>query len=251
MALQGAAVSAEDRRQAEIAAAVEGNQLVGAGDTVLVHSKDAPEEGRATLAPKDLDPSEALEFAAEMAADMETGDYIDSGGKIWPARSFVIAEVLRRMGYGATYVANARHPRWWPRGGTSAFRKYVAWKVSMRAVSYQRGYKEAAPLLESLFLMSVAEAGRRLATEPEKLEMREINDLVTKLAHSFAKANMPTPGIGMPISGGGADAFVQITAAFKNLPAGPARERVEAIMRDILHRGTDAIDAAKRDEGAA
>jgi hypothetical protein len=78
---------------------------------------------------------QALEYAAELAADMETGCYVPEGAmEPSPVRRFVIAEILRRMGYSEWYVRAARRPAWWPDGGTQAFKSYMEWKIRERAL---------------------------------------------------------------------------------------------------------------------
>src|SRR3954447_11121395 len=80
-----------------------------------------------------LSKSDCLEYAAELAADMETGYYVPEGEtQPSPEHRFVIAEILRRMGYSDWYVRAARRPAWWPQGGTQAFKNYVEWKIRER-----------------------------------------------------------------------------------------------------------------------
>ncbi len=78
--------------------------------------------------------------AVEIAADMETGRYVDPGGYEWPARPFVVAQILRHMGYRG-YTAEQHHlPVWWPgprgdgsyRSRTRTMRRLVLLKIALR-----------------------------------------------------------------------------------------------------------------------
>jgi hypothetical protein len=186
-----------------------------------------------------------LDFAAEMAADMKTGVYEEASGVTWTPRAYVMTEIMRRMGYGPHRVRSGYRPSWWPKGGAHAFEEYVEWIIARRRMQGNVRFAQVKPLLEAILGMTTIELGRRLILEPESVDFRDLTDLHTKTARLFVDRGVIPPGSGgTTISPDGADAFVQITAAFKNLPEGPAREQVRALVSGLMGKAELAVEAA-------
>ena len=206
--------------------------------TVLeVDEKPEPIDPRKGPLFRRLSERDCLEYAAEMAADMETGYYLALGAsEPWPSgRRFVISEILRRMGYGPRYVANAQRPRWWPEGGTSAFRGYVQWKVETRAMLGKVAYERLVPYLEAATFRGYAELVRRVTMEPEKIPFRDLAQFVLRGADAVkGQGNNPLDGNG--ISAQGSITMERITVALKNVGDLTARARIMALLESETAR---------------
>jgi hypothetical protein len=186
---------------------------------------------------------DAREQASEIAADMETGYYIDANKEQWVAKPFVIGEMLRSMGYSPTKIEKARYPTWWP--GTNAFRKLVDWKIVLRQfrdIDARRGGNPVGPLIS----MAVATMGERLCLDPESVPSRDIVDLISKLSRLYrvvAKdGEEEHPSLDDP-SGEGTVVYEQIQRVIMRTPPGPARERLEARYRANVVAAQKAIPA--------
>jgi hypothetical protein len=190
------------------------------------------DEGR-----RDLD-TLRREEAADIAADMEMGYYVPASGEQWPVRPFVVAEVLRRMGYGKWTIANNVHPRWWP--GREVFRRVVAWKVAVRRMQSQVDFANKNAWAGPIVGLAVEEMGRRLAANPEKVSDRDITDLITKMTRLFVEGR---PGSAPPAGAAlaaGAARFTRTTEVFELID--DPRER-EKMVRDY-ERSLDEARAA-------
>jgi hypothetical protein len=179
-----------------------------------------------------LSKMDCLEFAAELAADMETGYYIPEGAtEPWPKRRFNIAEILRRMGYGATYVENARRPAWWPEGGTQAFKGYVEWKVRERAMLGRVTFEKLAPFLEALTVAGFAEMARRIKLDPKSVPFRDLAQFTMRVMDAIRGQADPWKG---EMSPGGADAYQRISQAIDAVGDDTARKAIEALLDATL-----------------
>ena len=179
---------------------------------------------------KKRDASDLRETASEIAADMETGYYVDKNGEQWTARSFVIAEMLRTMGYSDQRISKGKYPAWWP--GTSAFRKFVDWKIALRQFRDRSAVNGINPVFGPLISMGVAEMGRRLAVDPESVPSRDIVDLISKLSRLYVQLPQGD-GPQSPADGAasGTVVFENIQRVIMSTPPGPTRERLEARLR--------------------
>jgi hypothetical protein len=179
-----------------------------------------------------LSKMDCLEYAAELAADMETGYYIPEGStEAWPRRRFNIAEILRRMGYGTTYVLNARRPAWWPDGGTQAFKGYVEWKVRERAMLGKVTYDKLVPFLEAVTFSGFAEMARRIHLEPEKIPFRDLAQFTMRGVDAIKGQADLWKG---EMSPDGADAYVRIAKALDGVGDPTARAALEAMLGTAL-----------------
>jgi hypothetical protein len=203
----------------------------GALTVLEVDEKPEPIDPRKGPLFRRLSDRDCLEYAAEMAADMESGYYLPLGATApWPAgKRFIISEILRRMGYGLRYVSNAQRPRWWPEGGTAAFRGYVQWKVETRAMLGKVAYERLVPYLEAATFRGYAELVRRVTMEPEKIPFRDLSQFVLRGADAVrGRGNDPLDGNGM--SAQGSITMERITFALKNVGDATARARIMALL---------------------
>lgn len=188
---------------------------------------------------KRLAKKDCLEYAAELAADMETGYYVPAGQEMpWPARRFVVREILRRMGYAVT--ADKGRPSWWPEGGTQAFRSYVEWKVRERQMIGRITWDKIEPFIEAGTFRGYAEIMRRLSMEPEKIPFRDLAQFVNGgISHIKGRAD--------PLSGAmtddGATAYDAIGKAIDGVGDETARKQIAALIEGVL---TAARDRARK-----
>jgi hypothetical protein len=182
--------------------------------------------------------------AVDLAADMEMGYYVDESGAQWPAKPFVIAEVLLRMGYGSWYVKNGRRPRWW--NSVEEFRKVVYWKVAVRRMQAEIDLANQHAWAGPLIGLAVEEMGQRLADAPEKVNDRDLAELIVKLTRILSAGrpggmgNTP-PAAPLPE---GTMRLTETTRTIDLLPAGPARERAIADMAAIAEEIRASVPAA-------
>lgn len=179
--------------------------------------------------------------ASEFAADMEMGYYLTAQHEQWSPRPFVIAELLRRMGYGRWFIENGRRPSWWP--GTDAFRKIVAWKVAVRRMQSQLDLGNRNAWAGPLVAMAVEEMGRRLARSPEKISDRDVADFIVRLTKIF-KDSAPSGGPVMPTAPAASGVRFRLTReTIELLPEGPARDKAVRDLDAILAEARTAITA--------
>jgi hypothetical protein len=184
------------------------------------------------------------EEASDFAADMELGYYQTQQHEQWEPRPFVIAELLRRMGYGEWTIKNGRRPRWWP--GNDAFRKLVAWKVAVRRMQTQLDLGNRNAWAGPLVAMAVEEMGHRLARNPEKITDATIADLIVRLTKIF-KDSAPSGGPTAPAAPSAsipAGSRFRITReTIEMLPEGPTRDKAIRDLDAVLSEARVAIAA--------
>lgn len=205
------------------------------------------EQRKAARAAKRKDDARSLDAvrrdeASEYAADMEMGLYQTVHHEQWEPRPFVIAEVMRRMGYGEWTIRNGRRPRWWP--GTDPFRKLVSWKVAVRRMQSQLDLGNRNAWAGPLVAMAVEEMGHRLAHDPDKITDATLADLIVRLTKIFkdsAPSGGPTPAA--PAPAGSGVRFRLTRETIELLPEGPARDKAIRDLDAILGEARVAIAA--------
>lgn len=150
-------------------------------------------------------------WAVEIAADMEQGYYVDLEGHQWERRPFVIAQILRQMGYTESVsVKPAARPQWWP--GTTALRRMVALKVMLHEVQAKSG-SSGMPWLDPMLAM-VTERILDVLYSGADVNFRELVDLTTKLAR-LREQHRSSALTGAPatqsLPGGGSVALQRVT----------------------------------------
>lgn len=179
------------------------------------------------------------EEATTIAADMEMGYYVPLEGAQWDPRPFVVAEVLRRMGYGKWTIKNGRKPRWWP--GLDVFRRVVAWKVATRKLQSHFDFANKNAWSGPLVGLAVEEMGRRLAEHPETVSDRDITDLITKMTRLFVEGK---PGSAAPAGAelpAGTTRYQRTTEVFELVDDPREREKLERDYRASIDAALAAI----------
>lgn len=174
----------------------------------------------------------------EIAADMEMGYYVDPDGHQWDARPFVITQTLRTMGFADSTVDERHYPVWWP--GQETMRRMVALKVMLRQAQSRVG-AGGHPWLDPLLATTVEELLTRLYAEPKSVGMRELVELVVKLARlqndQRRTGTLSAPGAAVHSEG---VAIQRVTETIISLPpeeqerARRALDAVTARMREAL-----------------
>ena len=186
----------------------------------------------------DAEQGRARSVFVEIAADMEMGYYQDAEDHQWDARPFVIAQVLRTMGYADSTVDERHYPAWWP--GQDAMRRMVSLKVMLRQAQSRVG-PGGHPWLEPLLAASVEEVLRRLYANPEDVGFRELVDLTTKLARlqneQRRSGSMLAPG---QLAPGESVAYQRVTETILQLPP-EEQERARKAMAAVTARMTEAL----------
>ncbi len=174
---------------------------------------------------------ESLEYAAELAADMETGVYVPEGESTpWPeGRHYNVREILRRMGYADWTVRNNRRPVWWP--GSAAFKGYVDWKVRERAMLGRVTYDKLVPYIEALTFMGFAEMARRVKLEPERIPFRDLSQFAMRGVEVIKGHADPWQG---EVGAGGADAYAAIGRAIEGVGDETARRAISGLLDAVL-----------------
>lgn len=173
-----------------------------------------------------------LEYAAELAADMEMGLYTPEGqSEPWPKKRFIIREILTRMGYGPSYVAAGRRPAWWPEGGTQAFRGYVDWKVREREMPGKVTYDKIVPFIEALTFMGFGEMAKRIRLHPEKVPFRDLSQFVLRGVEVIKGRGDPLSG---NLSADGASAMTAINTAIDGVGEATASNAIRALLVAFL-----------------
>lgn len=182
---------------------------------------------------KRLDKKAALEYAAELAADMETGFYVPEGSdKAWPeGRRLVFREIMRRMGYSDSYSDHNRKPAWFPQGGMPAFRGYVDWKKYERSLNGKIRWDQVEPYVEAVTFAGFSEIAKRIKLDPEKIPFRDLAqftmrgmDMMKAKADPFHAA----------ISAEGADAWAAISDALDSIGDDTAKRQIAGVLQGIL-----------------
>jgi hypothetical protein len=177
-------------------------------------------------------PEDCLEYAAEIAADMETGFYAPEGEDTpWPKKTFVIREILRRMGYSPSYVDHNRRPMWWPDGGTSAFKGYVEWKVRERQMFGKVSYDKVVPYMEALTFMGFSELARRIKLAPEQIPFRDLSQFTLRGMELIKSQGNPMNGA---ISADGGDAYASIGKALEGVGDETARRAIGGLFDALM-----------------
>lgn len=182
---------------------------------------------------KRLDKKASLEYAAELAADMETGFYVPEGeDKPWAeGRRFVMREIMRRMGYSQSYTNAMRKPAWFPQGGMEAFRGYVEWKKYERSLNGKIRWDQVEPYVEAVTFAGFSEIAKRIKLDPEKIPFRDLAqftmrgmDMMKSKADPFHAA----------ISKEGADAWAAISDALDSIGDDTAKKQIAGVLQGIL-----------------
>lgn len=187
---------------------------------------------------KRLTDQENLDFAAELAVDMECGTYIpEDSREAWPPKAYKLSEVMRRMGYSETTVKRSQRPRWYP--GNTKFRGYVEWRKRERQMLGKLQWERVAPYMEAMTFMGVSEIARRLQLEPEKVPFRDLAQFTQRgldvIKGSGGNANEMT--------GDGADAFVSLRLAVKGIGDSTAANRVLELINAAMSKQQEKVVA--------
>ena len=190
--------------------------------------------------------SEIMEAAAEFGADMRMGLYVDLKGRRWKPRTPIVAEIMRRLGYGVAYTEYSRRPAWWPERGSQSFVDYVELKVQLRRESGIMRFEQIRPFMESLVGLAVVEMTRRLRMNPDAVTMRDLTDVLAKTTNilTHGEGGLPVQENGEPKSASGKDVYLTIiNQAKESMPEGVAREQLMALFSDHMSKAQQAITA--------
>jgi hypothetical protein len=179
--------------------------------------------------------------ATTIAADMEMGYYQPTDAVQWTPRPFIVAEVLRRMGYGKWYIKDSKRPRWWP--GLEVFRRVVAWKIAVRRMQSQVDFANRNAWAGPLVGLAVEEMGLRLASEPEKVSDRDLTDLITKISRMFVEGRPSAPPPAGSQVGGATARFIRTTEVFELVDDPREREKMVRDYEASLDEARAAIPA--------
>jgi hypothetical protein len=180
-----------------------------------------------------LSKTDCLNYAAELAADMETGLYTPEGSDVpWePGHRFVIRDILRAMGYSPSYIRASQRPVWWPPGGTAAFRDYVEWKKRERQMVGRITYDKLTPYIEALTYKGFAEMARRIMLNPDSVKFRDLAQFTMRGVEFIKGQADPWT---TPISEDGADAYARMAKAIDGVGDATARKAIEALLDATL-----------------
>lgn len=134
---------------------------------------------------KNMTTPEKIRWAADIGADMEMGYYITLHGDQWPARPFVMREIMKKMGYSekVDHLANTvswnSNPTWWP--GMDVMRRMVTLTCLLREAQRAQA-NDPDSVVNAAFAAAMEEVLRRLFTDPKGVPNRELFDFTTKLA---------------------------------------------------------------------
>lgn len=181
-------------------------------------------------------------WAVEIATDMEMGYYVDPEGHQWDARPFVIAQMLRHMGYAS--LESKDRPVWWP--GTETIRRMVSLKKMLREAQSKSG-SSGLPWLDASIAATAEEVLDRLYGAPKEIGMRELVEMLTKLArlreqHRGSGTVPLTPGSVAPLPGQSI-AMQRITETIYELEPGE-RERVSALYEKATAKALESMRAS-------
>lgn len=195
--------------------------------------RPAPETPEGLPLFRRLSKAQCLEYAVELAADMESGAYTPEGAsEAWAhGRRFNIREILRCMGYSPWYVRNSTHPAWWPEGGTGAFRDYVEWKKRERQMVGRVTYDKLVPYIEALTYKGFAEMARRIMLRPDSVKFRDLAQFTMRGVEFIKGQADPWK---TPMTEDGADAYQRISRAMEGVGDATARKAIEALLDATL-----------------